>query len=145
MSIPMMSGFRSRGVDPYDVRVSIPPSPGFDPTESWFRFLMMRGFVPVKSWGFDPCRPKVVVPTGTCGADVTRVSIPVSRARAAIWITDGPEGFDPGLPSLDSVGFDPAKSWVSIPADQTFMGLMRGCRSYAVLGFNSSPDWFRGC
>ena len=86
----------------------------------------MRGFDPVKSWGFDPCRPKVVVPTGTCGADVTRVSIPVSRARAAIWITDRPEGFDPGLPSLDPVGFDPAKSWVSIPADQTFMDLEFG-------------------
>ena len=49
--------------------------------------------------GFRSQQPKVVVPTGKCGADVTRVSIPVSRARAAIWITDGPGGFDPGLPS----------------------------------------------
>ena len=121
VSIPPNRGFRTLMMLGFDPAKSCCRSlwrPGFDPTESWFRFLMMRGFVPVKSWGFDPCRPKVVVPTGTCGADVTRVSIPVSRARAAIWITDGPEGFDPGLPSLDSgcgfrsrqvLGFDPCR------------------------------------
>ena len=52
----------------------------------------------------DDASPGVSIPAAKgCGADgeVGRrwVSIPVSRTRAAIWITDGPGGFDPGLPS----------------------------------------------